>query len=206
VLPHPLADVLDHAAHVAPGDVRLHDDLALHVLARDGVRPDIAPHVGQRGERDLAAGRRADARIADRLEAAAVRLRETYDEVEAPLLLQHLRHGLAGERDVDLLREVLRRDAVARHGRAVHRDADLRHFRLLLRGDVAVPGTPLTPPRPARRPAQRRAGRGRRCLSAMLARVPDSMWSMRWPIGWPIVICVPGTAVSAVRSSSSTSS
>jgi hypothetical protein len=41
-------------------------------------------------------------------------------------------------------------------------------------------------------------------LIAMLARVPESMWSMRWPIGWPIVICVPGTAASAARSSSST--
>ena len=29
-------------------------------------------------------------------------------------------------------------------------------------------------------------------LMAMLARVPDSMWSMRWPSGWPTVAAMPG--------------
>ena len=40
----------------------------------------------------------------------------------------------------------------------------------------------------------------------MLARVPDSMWSMRCEIGWPIVTFVPGSSDTFCRSSSSTAS
>ncbi len=32
---------------------------------------------------------------------------------------------------------------------------------------------------------------------AMFARVPDSMWSIRWEIGWPIITLVPGIAEKA---------
>ena len=42
-------------------------------------------------------------------------------------------------------------------------------------------------------PAGAAAGRSSpKILTAMLARVPDSMWSMRCEIGWPIVTFVPG--------------
>ena len=43
-------------------------------------------------------------------------------------------------------------------------------------------------------------------LTAMLARVPDSMWSMRCEIGCPIVTFVPGSSDTFCRSSSSTAS
>ena len=38
----------------------------------------------------------------------------------------------------------------------------------------------------------------------MFARVPESMWSMRCEIGWPIVTLVPGSSETFCRSSSST--
>ena len=41
-------------------------------------------------------------------------------------------------------------------------------------------------------------------LTAILARVPDSIWSMRWEIGCPMVILVPGTSDRRSRISSRT--
>ena len=43
-------------------------------------------------------------------------------------------------------------------------------------------------------------------LTAMFARAPDSMWSMRCEIGCPMVMLVPGTSDSRSRISSSTAS
>ena len=43
-------------------------------------------------------------------------------------------------------------------------------------------------------------------FTAMFARVPESMWSMRWEIGWPMVTFVPGTAESLRRRSARNSS
>ena len=43
-------------------------------------------------------------------------------------------------------------------------------------------------------------------LTAMLARVPESMWSMRCEIGWPMVMFIPGTSEKSLRSSAEESS
>ena len=53
-------------------------------------------------------------------------------------------------------------------------------------------------PRNARRSGPKR-------LIAMAARVPDSIWSIRWPIGCPTVMLVPAIPDSSARTSAMTS-
>ena len=73
---------LDHAAEVAPGDVARDDDLPLHVLAQDHVRPFLAPHVRQQPQRHRRRRRRVDRQVGDPLEVGAARRVELHHEVE----------------------------------------------------------------------------------------------------------------------------
>ena len=65
------ADVLDHAPQVAAGDVGAHDDLSLHVLAGDKIRPAVPRHFGQRGQRQPRAAWRRYERPGDGLKRIA---------------------------------------------------------------------------------------------------------------------------------------
>jgi hypothetical protein len=75
---------------VLPSHVRLDDDLALDVLARDGVRPALHADLRELGERHSLSCRRIEHHAADRLGVRAQPVGEAHDEVEALSLLQHL--------------------------------------------------------------------------------------------------------------------
>jgi hypothetical protein len=76
--------------------------------------------------------RRVERHPCDRLGARAQLRWKAHDEVEGATVLEHLRHGLAGEGHVDRLRQIARGHAEARHRCAIGVDAELRDIGLLL--------------------------------------------------------------------------
>ena len=168
-------DVVDDAAQIAAGDVARNHDPPLHVLAEDHVRPLLAAHIGQQPNRHRAARRRVDRKIADALEISAGRRVELDHEIERRSPIEDPPDGCPREARLDGLGDIVGVQPVASDRRSVEHEADERDVHLLLERQVDDAGTPLTVSR-TRSPSRRSVPRSSpNTLTAMLARVPDSM-------------------------------
>ena len=131
--------LFDHALQIAPGDVGHDDDLALHVLAVDEVRPAIIANLGQRRQRQTRSARRGDQRRADRVEVVARGRVIAHHQVKAGLSLHHLGHRQAVEGHLDILGQLFRRKPVLRQRLAPVLDGQERNFGLLFGLDIDRP-------------------------------------------------------------------
>ena len=96
--------------------------------------------------------------------------------------------------------------AVAGDRRPVEHEAHERDVHLLLEREIDDARHAGSSASRTRSPSRRSVGRSSpKTLTAMFARVPDSMWSMRCEIGWPIVTFVPGSVEKPRRSAASSS-
>ena len=100
-----LLDIVDDAPQVAPRDVALHHNPALHVFAHDEVRAAIALDRRNRRQRHLRAIGGFDHRRSDGIEIGrALVARVANHQRERHLPLEHLTDDLAGPRGLQRLR------------------------------------------------------------------------------------------------------
>ena len=193
VLGDALLNVVDDAAQVPSGDVALDDDSALDVLPHDEVRAAILLNGCDSGQRNLAPVRRLDLRAWQSRRAPSSRpgRNERPAERRSAPEESDRRHGrrapsaglprLSPTRALDVRPPPDRRAPSASECRSAP----------LWRGRRRPP--PATSPTCTWLASWRSVGRSSpKILTAMFARVPESMWSMRCEIGWPIVTFVPG--------------
>ena len=144
------------------------------------------------------AGRRVDGQIGDALEIHGGRLDQLDHQIECRGAVEDAADGRAGEARLDRLGDVLDSQPVARDRRRGSGRIGQTGSRSAVRAtDRRRPATPLIASR-TRSPRRRSVTRSSpTILTAMFARVPDSMWSMRCEIGWPMVDVRAGQAPKA---------
>ena len=132
------------------------------------------------------AGRRLDQEVAEPLRRAQV-VRQPHHHVEAAVAVDHARHHAAVRQPAELIDHRRGLHAVKRGAAVIDADFELRDAHLLLDLQVGQAGN-------RRELAAQLFGLARmvsrsspKIFSAISERMPDSMWSSRCEIGWPIL-------------------
>ena len=119
-----------------PDDVHLDADAPLPVLAADLHGPLLDFDARQLRERQPRASGRVDEQLRERLDRAAVFVREPDGHIRHLVLQVDLRHGLAADRRLDQVQHVGRVHAVAGEPLAIDRDGQVGLAGHLLLGQV----------------------------------------------------------------------